>query len=46
MQNNTYNVYADNIHSEKFKNEQTAFKFADCFSKFHGVKRTRKIFSC
>lgn len=39
MQNNTYNVYADNIHSGKFKNEQTAFKFAECFSKFHGVKR-------
>lgn len=43
MQNNTYNVYADNIHSGKFKNEQTAFKFADCFSKFHGVKRVEVI---
>ena len=36
---NTYNVFADDIHSGKFQNEQTAFKFADCFSKFHGVKR-------
>lgn len=25
---NTYNVYADDIHSGKFQNEQTAFKFA------------------
>ena len=40
---NIYNVYADNIHSGKFKNEQTAFKFADCFSKFHGVKRVAVI---
>ena len=43
MQNNTYNVYADNIHSGKFQNEQTAFKFADCFSKFHGVKRVAVV---
>lgn len=39
MQNNTYNVFADNVHSGKFQSEQSAFKFADCFSKFHGVKR-------
>lgn len=43
MQNNTYNVYADDIHSGKFQNEQTAFKFADYFSKFHGVKRVAVI---
>lgn len=44
MQNNTYNVFADNIHSGKFQNEQTAFKFAECFSKFHGVKRVAVIY--
>ena len=43
MQNNTYNVYADDIHSGKFQNEQTAFKFADCFSKFHDVKSVAVI---
>lgn len=41
--NNTYNVYADDIHSGKFQSEKTAFKFADCFSKFHGVKRVAVI---
>lgn len=40
---NIYNVYADDIHSGKFQNEQTAFKFADCFSKFNGVKRVTVI---
>ena len=43
MQNNTYNVFADNIHSGKFQNKQTAFKFAECFSKFHGVKRVAVV---
>lgn len=36
--NNTYNVYADDIHSGKFQHSQTAFRFAECFSKFQGVK--------
>ena len=44
MQNNTYNVFADNIHCGKFQNEQTAFKVAECFSKFHGVKRVAVIY--
>ena len=33
---NTYNVFADDIYSGKFQNEHTAFKFAECFSKFSG----------
>ena len=45
MQNNTYNVYADNIHSGKFKHEQTALRFAECFSQFQGVKRVTVVHS-
>lgn len=43
MQNNIYNIFADDIHSGKFQSEQSAFKFADCFSKFHGVKRVAVV---
>lgn len=43
MQNNIYNVFANDIHSGKFQSEQSAFKFAECFSKFHGVKRVAVV---
>lgn len=41
--NNIYNVFADDVHSGKFQHKQTALRFAECFSKFHGVKRVAVV---